>query len=216
MLRFARGYVARIAAKSEDLRADDNQTAKWTLDLTTSCLFSLILHGWGHRHGRLDILCDDSKPLKAMAHVFDGMVDKTIEADLPNGRENARIRAHLVNPLRFGSSADNPTLQIADVLAGATADVLQHVGEEPYRDLLLWVGQHMHDHTTLPIDELADIRLAGPRVNLAVLKEFSRRADRGKDPLERMEEFYAQEVREVMSQSRGMRAPVKRLARSAR
>ncbi|WP_315927388.1 DUF3800 domain-containing protein [Mesorhizobium sp. SP-1A] len=216
VLRFARGYAPTIASQSEHLQADNNQSAKWTLDLTTTCLFSLILHGWGHRHDRLDILCDDSKPLKAMAHVFDGMVGKTIEADLSNGRQEAKIKAHLANPLRFGSSADNPTLQIADVLAGATADVLQHVGEEPYRELYSWVGEHMHAHAMLPVDELIDTRYPGPRVNLAVLNELARRADKGEDPLKGMEDFYAEEFRKVMPQPRGLRALLRTLSRSER
>lgn len=214
VLRFARGYAAGIAAQSKDLRADDNQTAKWTLDLTTTCLFSLILHGWGHRHDRLDILCDDSKPLKAMAHVFDGMVGKTIDADLSNGRQEAKIRAHLNNPLRFGSSADNPTLQVADVIAGTTSDVLQHVGDAPYRELNLWIGEHMHHHAMLPVDELIDTRFPGPRVNMAALKELARRADKGEDPLEGMEEFYAAEFRKAAPPARGLRALLAALARS--
>ncbi|WP_292273921.1 DUF3800 domain-containing protein, partial [Mesorhizobium sp.] len=195
VLRFARGYGKTIAKETKHLRADASQTGKWTLDLTTTCLFSLILHGWGHRHERLDILCDDSKPLKAMAHVFDGMVGKTLSAEVSNGRGDAEIKAHLANPLRFGSSADHPTLQVADVVAGATADVLQHVGEKPYRDLYFWVGEHMHQHFMLPADELIDTTLPGPRVNLAVLKELARRADKGEDPLLAIEEFYAAEFR---------------------
>lgn len=70
VLRFARGYADTIAEQTKQLRADESQTGKWTLDLTTTCLFSLILQGWGHRHERLDILCDDSKPLQAMAHIL--------------------------------------------------------------------------------------------------------------------------------------------------
>ncbi|TIQ34028.1 MAG: DUF3800 domain-containing protein [Mesorhizobium sp.] len=216
VLRFARGYAQIIAKQSEHLRADDNQTAKWTLDLTTTCLFSLILHGWGHRHDRLDILCDDSKPLQAMAHIFDGMVGKTLSADLSNGRQGAKIQAHLANPLRFGSSADNPTLQVADVVAGATADVLQHVGEKPYRDLYFWVGEHMHQHFMLPADELIDTRLPGPRVNLAALKELARRADSGENPLDGMKDFYAAEFRRAAPPPSGLQALLATLAKRRR
>ena len=103
------------------------------------------------------------------------------------------IRANLANPLRFGSSADNPTLQLADIVAGAT--VLQHVGEEPYHDLYNWVGEHMHENYMLPDDHLIDTKRIEPRVNLAVLKELARRADRGEDPLDDIETFYAAEFR---------------------
>ena len=127
VLRFAGGYAKIIAEQSEHLQKDVDPTGKWTLDLTTTCLFSLILHGWGHRFDRLDVLCDDSKPLQAMSHVFDGFVGNTKSAELTGpGGEPAPIKANLANPLRFGSSASNPTLQIADIVAGATTDLLQH------------------------------------------------------------------------------------------
>ncbi|WP_292585922.1 hypothetical protein, partial [Mesorhizobium sp.] len=113
---------------------------------------------------------------------------------------------NLANPLRFGSSADNPTLQLADIVAGATADVLQHVGEAPYHELYTWVGEHMHENHMLPNDDLIDANRIEPRVNLSVLKELARRADKGQDPLDGIETFYAAEFRRQTPAPRGLRA----------
>ena len=216
VLRFARGYADTIAEQTKQLRADESQTGKWTLDLTTTSLFSLILQGWGHRHEKLDILCDESKPLQAMAHIFDGFVGRTDAPEIHGGRQPATICANLANPLRFGSSADNPTLQLADIVAGATADVLQHVGEEPYHDLYTWVGAHMHENYMLPDDHLIDTRRIEPRVNLAVLKELARRADKGEDPLDGIETFYAAEFRRQTPGPRRLRALIAAMGKGPR
>ena len=191
VLRFARGYAPVIAERSEYLQQDNNPVAKWTLDLTTTCLFSLLLHGWGHCYDRLDVLCDDSKPLQSMADIFDGFVENTDTAELPGpGGTRAVIQANLTNPLRFGSSADNPSLQIADVVAGATVDLLQHQDDPAFHGLAKWIFPHMHPHTMLPVDEFIDLELPQPQINLAALKELARRADAGEDPLEGMAGFY--------------------------
>ncbi|MCO7728852.1 DUF3800 domain-containing protein [Brucella intermedia] len=191
VLRFARGYSKIIAEQSEHLQRDVNRTGKWTLDLTTTCLFSLIAYGWGYHHDRLDVLCDDSKPLEAMAHVFDGFVGNTkrIALNGPGGKP-APIKANLANPLRFGSSAENPTLQIADIVAGATTDLLQNQSDASYHELAKWLLPHMHAHSMFPDDDFIDLKRRQPRMNLAVLKELARRADAGEDPLAGMPEFY--------------------------
>ncbi|MGZ2433905.1 hypothetical protein ACVITL_004586 [Rhizobium pisi] len=191
VLRFARGYAKIIAEQSEHLQKGVNPVGKWTLDLTTTCLFSLILHGWGHHYESLDVLCDDSKPLQAMSHVFDGFVGNTKSAELigPGGKP-APIKANLANPLRFGSSAANPTLQIADIVAGATVDLLQNQKDLSYRKLAQWVIPHMHAHTMMPDDDFIDLARPKPRMNMAALKELARRADAGENPLNKMDEFY--------------------------
>ena len=113
-------------------------------------------------------------------------------------------------------SADNPTLQVVDDVAGAIADVLQHVGEEPYRHLHLWVGEHLHMNTMLPDDDLIDVTCIGPKVNLAVLRELARRADKGEDPPEGIEDFYAAEFRRAAPRQRGLKKLFAAFARGQR
>lgn len=195
VLRFARGYAATIAEQSKHLQKDVNPVAKWTLDLTTTCLFSLLLHGWGHHYDSLDVLCDDSKPLQAMARVFDGFVGRSGSAELiGSGSQRATIKTNLANPIRFGSSAANPTLQIADIVAGVTTDLLQHQTDASYQELAKWILSHMHPHTMLPDDDFIDLGRPKPRMNLAALKELARRADHGEDPIARMDDFYESQL----------------------
>jgi hypothetical protein len=74
-------------------------------------------------------------------------------------------------------------LQIADILAGATADVLKNPGDPDFASLDGWMDRHLHEDHVHPDDEVIDTRAIEPRMNLAVLRELARRADRGVDPL---------------------------------
>lgn len=98
------------------------------------------------------------------------------------------VRAKLSKPMAFGSSAQDPTLQVADILAGATADVTRDPGNPAFAAVGPWVARHMHPNHVLPDDEVIDLGKLGLRVNLSVLEELARRADRGLDPLDGMAE----------------------------
>jgi hypothetical protein len=199
VLRFVRGYARHIESRTAHLRTDESDVGKWALDLTSTAVFSVILRGWGLRYPQIELLCDDSKPLLAVAPFFDAMVDREENIDITNGQRRAQVRANLVKPLAFGSSADHPTLQIADVLAGATADVIKNVGNPRFLSLGPWVSRHLHEDHVLPDDDLIDTRAVGPQVNLTILRELARRGDLGLDPLEGMESIYAAAIRRYRS-----------------
>ncbi|MBN9489831.1 MAG: DUF3800 domain-containing protein [Alphaproteobacteria bacterium] len=212
ILRFARGYAGVIAERTANLRAEEDLTGKWTLDLTTTALHSLILFGWGHRYPRIDVLCDDSKPLRAMAHVFDGWVGREGGVKIPSPRDQAEVelRGNLAGPIRFGSSAEHPTIQIADVLSGASADFVRAPQNPAMAGWGPFLGRHIHRDHILPDAELIDTRQLGPRVNLAVLHELARRADLAVDPLTDMGEFYAATIRRFRSPAARVRNPGRR------
>lgn len=201
VLRFARGYAGLIAERTANLRAEEDLTGKWTLDLTTTALYSLVLFGWGHRHPRIDILCDDSKPLRAMAHVFDGWIGRkdAIEAPSPHSPATVSMRANLAGPLRFGSSSEHPTIQIADVLSGTSADYVRAPQDPALSGWGGFLDRHIHRDSILPDGDLIDTRQLAPRVNLAVLHELARRADLGLDPLDGMDAFYHSAARRFSS-----------------
>jgi hypothetical protein len=73
ILRFAWGYNVVIARETRDLKLTGD-TGKWVLDLTIAAVTS-HLRAWAERHPLLDVICDDSKPLRALANAYDGMVN---------------------------------------------------------------------------------------------------------------------------------------------
>lgn len=187
ILRFCRGYADTIARKTAHLRAENSAYGKWTLDLTSTALFSLLFHGWGHRHPRLKVLCDDSKPLADVAGFFDIWVGRDKAVPVTDGRREVEIRGDLIEPISLGPSSDHPTLQLADLLAGVTMDVCMNGDDAPARSRE-WVRRHaMHDMTIEADPE--HMRKGNPDVRLSreVLKELAARADAGADPLEDIE-----------------------------
>lgn len=204
--RFARGYAARIESRTTHLRADEDGIGKWSLDLTIAALFSLVWRGWGPRYPTIELICDDSKPLRATEDLINEMGEKPGGFPVTDGRSLFNVRAKLAKPVTFGSSAQHPTLQVADILAGATVDALKNPADSAFDPLRLWIEQHLHQDHIHPDNALLDMRAIGPRVNLATLRELARRADKGLDPLAGMEAFYA-------STYKRYRNPASRLSR---
>ena len=210
VLRFARGYAGTIAAESQSLQPPQSLTGKWTLDLTTTALFSLTLQGFGLRYPQIELLCDDSKPLKDMAHIFDGWVGRADQPAITDGRRETPIGMNLAGPMRFGSSLEHPTIQLADVLSGASADFIKRAGAPEFAAFGPWLDRHLHPNHLLPDAEVIDTSQLEPRVNLAVLRELARRADVGADPLAGMDEFYTATVRRFRSPAARVRNPGRR------
>ncbi|WP_281033864.1 MULTISPECIES: DUF3800 domain-containing protein [unclassified Mesorhizobium] len=211
VLRFAKGFAAKIAEESTHLQEDENPVGKWTLDLTATALWSLLLTGWGHRHARLDVLCDESKPLGAMVDSFNGFVGRTEAIPINDGQNPRTLKANLAQPIRFGTSIDNPTLQIADVIAGLSVDAIRYANNPNFAGLRRWLDGHMHIDYTLPDDDWIDTRKIQPRVNLAILQELALRADRGADPLNGMDAFYAAAFKKFKSPASRVRNPLQTL-----
>lgn len=199
ILTFCRGYADVIAERTKHLRPGNSTTGKWALDLTATSLFTLILSGWGHRHDRLTVLCDDSKPLKDGDVLFDGFIDREGEEQLEAGRYQVAIRGNLTGPIEFGSSLTHPTLQVADLIAGITAFAL---GNEVAPEIEGWVWRHMHENYIMADSSLASRSSPTGKLGRAVLKELARRAAAAEDPLEGMPQFVGAEIIRVR---RGLR-----------
>ncbi len=181
--RFCVGYASRITAETEHLRPENDETGKWALDLTSTSLFSLLFQWWGHRHPRLQVLCDDSKPLAPMADHFNAWVGQDQSVPVTNGRTSAELRGNLVAPIEFGSSEEHPTIPLADLLAGMTADFCIRKEDAP-SGIQKWVRRNRMWSHSIEFDPKL-VRKGNPAVRLGreLLKELAFRADRGDDPL---------------------------------
>ena len=188
ILRFTRGYAGKIAGATDHIRFDN---AKWTLDLTSTSLFQVLLCGWGLRYPSIEVLCDSSKPLQAVAPFFNEFVGRTEPFQLLGPDGPFEVRCNLSQALSFGSSDQNPTLQIADILAGITADAFLHQSDQRYLSFVMWTKRHCNA-AVFPDPVAIDRRQLRARVNSAVLTELARRADLNIDPLEGITEFYRQ------------------------
>lgn len=189
VLRFCRGYSQVINDRSESLRPDTGHGGNWTLDLTSTALFSLLFFFWGHKHPRLRLLCDDSKPLADGVGLFNAWVGRDQATSFTDGRALHEIRGNLVAPAEFGSSDTHPTIQIADLLAGLSLEALSAPGEAATY-AAGWLQEHQfHAHSIEFLPDLSTTSDRRVRIGREILKELARRADAASDPLDRIEDF---------------------------
>lgn len=198
VLTFCRGYAEVISENTKHLRVENSTTGKWALDLTSTSLFSLLMSGWGHRHARLRVLCDESKPLQAVDELFAGFIDREDEPELHAGDRSISIKANLAGPIEFGSSTLNPTLQISDLAAGVAAFALREEVNDEYDG---WVWRHMHDNYLMADSRWTDPATEPGKLGRNVLGELARRAKSGEDPLKGMPKFIGGQLMQMARRS---------------
>lgn len=189
ILKFCRGYAEKISEETMHLRVKEGGSGTWTLDLTSTALFSLLFFGWGHVHPRLHLLCDDSEPLAAASTIFNAWVRNDQSNSIDDGKALHSMKGNLVAPVKFGSSATHPPIQVADLLAGMTLDASI---KEAASDSTIgaWLRAHqLHSHSISFLPEFAQPSERRVRVGREILKELSRRAGAGSDPLAGMDDF---------------------------
>jgi hypothetical protein len=98
---------------------------KWTLELSLTSLHTALNH-WGEKHKLITPVCDESKPLSELKDIIDNLGGryKLDEEYLPvfNGAT--------INPVEFGKSHENASIQIADLIASAFYHAANNRGED--------------------------------------------------------------------------------------
>ncbi|WOS64264.1 DUF3800 domain-containing protein [Sinorhizobium fredii] len=114
--RFATGYKDVIARDNANIEHHTSDKGTWTLDLSASGLWSHLNH-WGKQKKPLTVICDDSKPLRAIAKDLDGDGwDATVErARVMFGHQD--LGWEFERPIEFVDSRAHPSVQLADILA---------------------------------------------------------------------------------------------------
>jgi len=182
ILRFVQGYNVAIARETRAL--DRDGSGKWILDLTASAIFS-HLAAWGQRHPLIEVVCDDSKPLRDLAGRFDVMINRPDTAHIDLFGKRRPLTWNMSKPISFASSDADLGIQLSDLIAGVTSAV-PNGGEETSK-LGERIFRHLHEDCILPDFEVLDLKGDQAPVNWLILEELASRADRGDDPLEGMD-----------------------------
>ncbi|WP_309668010.1 DUF3800 domain-containing protein [Tabrizicola sp.] len=117
--RFATGHKETIAKDNATIEQLTSDRGVWTLDLSASGLWSHLNH-WGKMKQPLSVLCDDSKPLRAIAADLAGV---GLEAAIDRAKAlfgHHELGWEFEKPLEFVDSRAHPSVQIADILASTT------------------------------------------------------------------------------------------------
>ncbi|MEQ9347515.1 MAG: DUF3800 domain-containing protein [Thalassospira sp.] len=196
ILKFARGYRELIVADNADLNAVLPDQGKWILDLSNSSLWSHLNH-WGTRQIPLKVTCDNSEPLKASAEAFDGSKDAAAMVRIREiAGHTGPLGWELDGSISFSDSKQNPSIQLADVVASTVAWLFSNECPENFRDSASLLDKHMLKDSIFPDKEILNLDKRGPCVNWLLLFALSERASIGASPFQDLEAFM-----EVASQS---------------
>ncbi len=185
ILRFVRGYNVVIARETRDLQGFAG--GKWVLDLTGSAIPS-HLAAWGERHPLIEVVCDDSKPLRALAGAFDVMINRPDTVRVEIFGKQRRLTWNMSKPIAFASSATHAGVQIADVIAGVASSVPG--GGSEMTEFGEMLQNHLHEDCILPDFGVLELDREETAVNWLVLEDLAHRADNGYDPLDGMERVF--------------------------
>jgi len=189
IVKFAQGYREAIVEDNRRMKVDASDAGKWALDVTIAGLWSLLNH-WGATGRPLRVVCDDSKPLKALVGPLTG------DAEDPGIRRVREISGsdepfgwRLAAPIAFADSRGSPGLQIADLVAGTVTQVAGRSGDE-LTGLRERIDRHIHPHSVMADFEVVKLGTRETDVNWIALMELGERAMRGVDPAHGLAEFY--------------------------
>jgi hypothetical protein len=183
----------RKTISDEILNFREPGVPNWILDLTTTSFYGLMCY-WGERFDSLEVMCDDSKPLQSAVSFFDVMVGRTDRLTINAFGKKQPFSFNLKAPILLARSHEHPGLQLADVMAAATATVLRN----RYRNLpndpevKKWEGivwDSLTDNNIWPDYGILDWNDPRCFVNTLILNELIERSLRGFSLFQGMSEF---------------------------
>ena len=125
--RFATGHKEKIGQDIADIPKLTVDKGKWTLDLSPSALWSHLNH-WGIARTPLTVICDESKPLRAMASEFEegGVAQGAAIYRAKLLHDAKRLGYIFTKPVQFVDSRSHPSIQLADTLASTAVYCYSH------------------------------------------------------------------------------------------
>lgn len=195
--RFAQGYRDRILSDNLEGLTEMPDGGRWTLDLGIAALWSLLSF-FGTEGASLKVLCDESRPLQAAAA---GLTDEEIAsiADFAYSRHSSggeKLGWRLAEPIGFADSRNHPSLQLADLVAGAGTNCLRgDVEGRGLAEITEALAPHQHPHSIMPDFSVVRPETRQAAVNWLILFGLGQCAEEGADPYFMLPELYAEAER---------------------
>lgn len=181
------------AIKNEVSSFTEPGVPNWILDLTTTSLFGLLA-AWGEKARQIEVICDESKPVKGDMLVFDAMVNRQDSLYVHFQDKKSPLTFNLRSQLRMADSKHTPGLQIADVLASVTSQVFKAAYRQTLTDELRhWhemLKGHFSDDNIWPDQSLADLSNAKCFANTVILHELIDRSVKKEDLYEGLPDIF--------------------------
>jgi len=191
ILTFALCHLDKIREEIGELSEIDG-VSRWALELTATSLFWL-LSLWSEHFNRMQVYCDQSKPLYENQSVFEAMIGRTDRVYMKLGKQpEMALTYNLAGPIVFLDSKTSPGIQIADVISSSIAYAFKN-REEDYSEEWLKIAEPMLTSICIiPDPDEIDLTKRDPLINAAILNELVNRTLKNRSLLIDMEEYIAQ------------------------
>ena len=178
ILRFASAHRKTIAKEVLEVQRHTSDKGTWTLDLSISGLWSHLNH-WGQHKEPLAVVCDESKPLRALAADLNagGMYAALARAQLM--KPDAPLGWELAEPVKFADSRAHPSVQLADILASTVVYCHTNGVPEGFEATAHLLDNGMLKDSIFPDLERVQLENDTVKVHYAVLNELVARAEGG-------------------------------------
>ena len=188
IMRFA---IARKDSAIEELDslANENGRIRWVLDLSLSSARS-VLATLGERVGEIDVTMDESKPLEDFVDFMSVFVGRTDTQYMELGGRRRPLTFNLQRVPRFGSSKEDPGLQIADLFASFAALSARDRHTSKGAAILNALLPILDADTVLPDYGALDLEKKSTIMNLSLVTELADRAEAGAPLLSDIEAYY--------------------------
>lgn len=178
IIEFASIHRDKIIEEFQGLGASQ----KWILDNSMTLLYHVLCE-WTVDIGELTVVCDESKPLKAIADTFEAFVNRKDQFWREmNGKKYPSI-PHLSKNISFENSKNNPGLQLADIMASTTTYILNHRNTCSYAQN--WIDSLLPHISLAIVPDLEYFSISNADLwrNVLILEELIRRSRANKDLL---------------------------------
>jgi len=191
ILTFTLCHLDKIREEIGELSEIDG-VSRWALELTATSLFWL-LSLWSERFDRMQVYCDQSKPLYENQSSFEANIGRTDRVYMKLGKQpEMALTYNLAGPIVFLDSKTSPGIQIADVISSSIAYALKNREEDCSEEWLKIAEPMLTSICILPDPEEIDLTKRDPLINAAILNELVNRTLEGRSLLIDMEEYIAQ------------------------
>jgi len=182
-------FVHRAIISNEIEGLGEIDLGKWSLDLTSTSLFSVLSH-WGEKFDQLAVYCDDAKPLRQVPvpEVFVNREEKIYQVI---GGRRKLFTPNLAHIPKLVRSEDFPGIQIADVLASACRKALQDRSDKDSNRWINALTPRISGESVWHDLERVDLDSPKAMLNAVILLELVERSVKGKDVLDGMGDFIA-------------------------
>ena len=186
--RFATANSKIIAKEVSEVQHQLSDGGTWALDLSISGLWSHLNH-WGQKNEPLKVLCDESKPIRAMSGDLSGDKNDAAIRRAQNLMPGGPLGWETAEPIRFVDSRAHPSVQLADVIASTVVHSRPNGTHSDFKAAAEILDEGMLRDSIVPNFERVKLDKDPAKVHYAVLHEIVLRSE-GKGTKVSIEDYF--------------------------